>query len=145
MAATTITSANSIFILTVPGIYPQGIKLEGYAAERAWNTDAQETTESQIGVDGQKASGWVPAMVSQTVSLLANSKSRQVFNNIARAQRANRDALVFQGSITLPSTGESFACINGTLKNYKPVPGAAKVLEPVEFAIEWQDIQPTLI
>ncbi len=140
----TITSANADFILTVPGIYPQGVKLQGYSAERAWQSDAQETTESQIGVDGVKASGWVPAMITQTVSLLANSLSRQVFNNIARAQRSNRDAIVFQGSITLLSTGESFACLNGTLKNYKPMPDAAKVLQPVDFAIEWQDIQPTL-
>lgn len=145
MADETITSANSIFILTVPGLYPSGIQLQGYSAERAWQSEAQETTESQIGVDGQKASGWVPAMIQQTVALLANSKSRSVFNNIARLQRANRDALVFQGSITLPSTGESFACINGTLKNYKPLPDAAKVLQPVDFAIEWQDIQPSLI
>lgn len=145
MSDGTITTANSIFILTVPGLYPSGIQLQGYSAERAWQTEAQELTESQIGVDGQKASGWVPTMVQQTVALLANSKSRTVFNNIARLQKANRDAVVFQGSITLPSTGESFSCLNGTLKNYKSLPDAAKVLQPIDFAIEWQDIQPSLL
>ena len=145
MADGTITSANSVFILTVPGIYPQGIQLQGYSAERAWQSDAQEQTESQLGVDGQKASGWVPAMVPQTVSLLANSGSRRVFNNIINTQKANKDAVVFQGTITLPSTGESFRCINGTVKNQKVIPDAAKVLQPVDVQIEWQDIVPTLI
>lgn len=145
MADQTITSANSVFTITVPGIFPAPIQLQGYSAEKAWSTDQQETTESMIGVDGLKASGWVPAMIKQAVSLQANSPSKSVFNAIARAQKANRDAIVFQGTIVLPSTGESFSCINGTLKDYKPLPDAAKVLQPQEFNIEWQDIQPTLV
>jgi hypothetical protein len=141
----TITSANAVFILTVPGIYPQGVQLQGFSAEKAWSSDAQEMTESQMGVDGIKASGYVPAMVPQTVSLLANSASRQVFNNIANAQKANKDAIVFQGSITLAATGESFSCINGTVKNAKSIPDALKVLGPVDIQLEWQDILPTLL
>lgn len=145
MPSQTITSANAVFTLTVPGIFPAPIQLQAYSADRAWQTDNQETTESQIGVDGVKASGWVPAMVKQTVTLLANSPSRSLFNAIARAQKANHDAIVFQGTIVLPSTGESYSCINGTLKSYKPLQDAAKVLGPTDYEIEWQDIQPSLI
>ena len=144
MADETITSANSVFTLIIPGVYPNGVQLQGYSAESAWQSDAQEQTESMIGVDGQKASGWVPAIIAQTISLLANSTSRAVINALARAQKANRDAIIIQGTIVLPATGEAFSCINGTLKNYKPVPDAAKVLQPVEFVIEWQDILPSL-
>lgn len=145
MPSGTITSANSVFTLTVPGIFPAPIQLQGYSAEKAWSTDAQKTTESQMGVDGVKASGWVPNMIKQTVSLLPNSASRSIFNAIARAMKANRDAIVFQGTIVLPSTGESFSCINGTLAEYKPLEDALKVLGPVDYVIEWQDIQPTLV
>jgi hypothetical protein len=143
--AGTITSANAVFVLTVPSLFPAPIQLQGFSAEKAWSTDNQDTTESLIGVDGQKASGWIPAMIKQSVSLQANSSSRSIFNAIARAQRANRDAIVFQGTITLPSTGESFSLLDGTLKDYKPIPDGAKVLQPIEFNIEWRDIQPTLI
>lgn len=143
--AGTITSANAVFMLNVPNVFPGGpVQLQGYAADRAWESDAQETTESRIGVDGIKASGWVPSMVKMTVRLLPNSNARSIFNAIARAQKANRDAIVFQATITLPSTGEAFSCINGTLKSYKPLEDAAKVLEDVPAEIEWQDIQPTL-
>lgn len=144
MASETITSANAVFTLTVPGIFPAPIQIQGFSAEKAWSTDQQETTESMIGVDGRKASGWVPAMIKQAVSLMANSPSRSIFNAIARAQRANRDAIPFSGTIVLPSTGESVNCINGTLKDYKPIPDGAKVLQPVEFNIEWEDMQPSL-
>lgn len=144
MANGTITSANAVITLTVPGLFPAPIQIQGFSAEKAWSTDNQETTESMIGVDGLKASGWVPAMIKQGFSLMANSPSRQIFNAIARAQKANRDALVFQGTIVLPGTGEAFSCINGTLKDYKPIPDGTKVLQPIEFNIEWQDIQPTL-
>lgn len=141
----TITSANAVFIITVPGIYPQGVKLQGYSAEKAWSSDAQPQTESQMGVDGQKATGWIPAIVPMTITLLANSLSRQVFNNIARAQKVRRDAIIFQGSITLTSTGESFSCVNGSIKDAKLIPDAGKVLQPTDVAVEWQDILPTLI
>lgn len=145
MASQTITSANAVLTLTVPGIFPAPIQIQGFSAEKAWSTDQQETTESMIGVDGLKASGWVPAMIKQAFSLMANSPSRSVFNAIARAQKANRDAITFSGTFVLPSTGESFSCLNGTLKDYKPIPDGAKVLQPIEFNIEWQDIQPSLI
>jgi hypothetical protein len=126
MSDRTITSANAVFTLTVPGIFPAPIQIQGFSAEKAWSTDNQETTESMIGVDGLKASGWVPAMIKQGVSLQANSPSRSIFN-------------------ALPSTGESFSCLNGTLKDYKPIPDGAKVLQPIEFNIEWQDIAASVL
>lgn len=145
MASQTITSANAVLTLTVPGIFPAPIQIQGFSAEKAWSTDQQETTESMIGVDGLKASGWVPAMIKQAFSLMANSPSRSVFNAIARAQKANREAIVFQGTFVLSSTGETFSCLNGTLKDYKPIPDGAKVLQPIEFNVEWQDIQPSIL
>ena len=145
MSTQTITSANAVFTLTVPGIFPAPIQLQGFAAEKAWSTDPQIQTESRMGVDGQKASGWIPNMIKQAISLLPNSASRSIFNAIARAQKANRDAVVLQGTIVLPSTGESFSLINGTLLDYKPIPDGMKVLQDIEFSIEWQDIQPSLL
>ena len=143
MADTTITSANSVFSIAIPGLFPAPVQLSGYSAERAWETGKQELTESQIGVDGRKTSGYVPAMVTQTISLQADSPSKQIFNALAGAMKAAKDAIYITGSIVLPSTGESFTCLKGTLKNYPPIPSAAKVLQAVDFEIEWQDIQPT--
>ena len=144
MADTTITSANSDFRITVPGLYPSGVQLSGFSAERAWETGDVELTESQIGVDGRKTSGLVYNMPLQTVSLQADSPSKYVFMAIYRMMVAQNDAVYFTGSIYLPSTGETFNCVKGTLKNFKPLPDAGKVLQPMNFAIEWESIKPAL-
>lgn len=83
-------------------------------------------------------------MVEQTVSLQADSPSKQIFNAITNAQRAARDVYYIEGTIDLPSTGESFVCTRGTLKTSKMLPDAAKVLQAMDFVIEWESIQPTL-
>ena len=145
MTDTTITSANSVFFISVPGLFPIPQKLEGYAAEKAWSTEGIQLAETQMGVDGRKTSGYTPVIVKQTISLQADSPSKIIFNSIAAATIAARDTYNIEGTISLPSTGEAFACHRGTLTNFKPVPDAAKVLQPMDFVIEWESIKPTIL
>lgn len=140
-----ITSANSVFTLSVAGLFPAPQQLQGYSADRAWEAGNVEVTESQRGVDGRKTSGVVLNMVEQTISLQADSPSKIIFTSILNAQRAARDVYYISGTIDLPSTGESFICTRGTIKNAPPLPNAGKVLQPVSYVIEWEDIIPTLI
>lgn len=119
-------------------------KLEGYSAERAWESGAVESGESQIGVDGRKTSGFVYTIVEMTISLQADSPSKQIFTGIQNAERAARDKYIISGTIDLPSTGESFICTRGTIKSMKAIPDAHKVLQAMDFVIEWESIQPTL-
>jgi hypothetical protein len=140
----TITSANSVFTISVPGLFPVPQQLQGYSAERAWESGAVDISESQIGVDGRKTSGYIFALCTQTVSLQGDSPSKAIFTAIANAMRAAREVYYISGTIDLPSTGESFICTRGTLKSLKMLPDAAKVLQPMDFVIEWESIQPTL-
>ena len=142
---TTITSANSVFTISVPSLFPIPQQLQGYAAEKAWNTEGIELAETQMGVDGRMTSGYTPVPVKQTISLQADSPSKVIFNAIAAATRATRDVYYITGTISLPSTGESFTCNRGVLTNFKPVPDAAKVLQPMDFVITWESIDPTLL
>ncbi len=139
-----ITSANSVFTVSVPGLFPVPQRLEGFSAERAWESNAIDFTESQMGVDGRKTSGFVFTIQPQKVSLQADSPSKQLFTSLVNAMRAARDVYYINGTIDLPSTGESFICTRGTLKNCKVIPDAGKVLQPMDFEIEWESIQPTL-
>lgn len=145
MNDTTITSANSVFTISVAGLFPSPQQLQGYAAEKAWSTESVELAEVQMGVDGRMTSGFTPVPVKQTISLQADSPSKAIFNSIAAATRAARDIYYITGTISLPSTGESFTCNRGVLQNFKPVPDAAKVLQPMDFAITWESISPTLL
>lgn len=142
---TTITSANSVFTISVLGLFPVPQQLKGYSAEKAWSTDNVDLAETQIGVDGRMTAGYTPNVVKQTISLQADSPSKQIFTSIARATKAARDIYYISGTIDLPSTGESFVCTRGVLQAVKPLPDAAKVLQPMEFMIVWESINPTLI
>ena len=145
MNDTTITSANSIFTITVPGLFNSPQQLQGYAADKAWTTEGMQLAETQMGVDGRKTSGYTPVIIKQTVSLQADSPSKVIFNTIAAATIAARDTYNIEATISLPSTGESFTCHRGTLTNFKPVPDAAKVLQPMDFVLEWESVTPTLL
>jgi hypothetical protein len=145
MPDTTITSANSVFTITVPGLFPAPVQLQGYSAERAWNSDQQDLAETQMGVDGRMTAGYVPNPVKQTISLQADSPSKAIFKAIAAAMQSSKDVYYISGAIDLPSTGESFSGVRGVLVNFKPLPDAAKVLQPMDFAIVWESLLPTLL
>lgn len=141
----TITSANSVVTFTVPGLFPAPVQLQGYSADRAWASDNVEVSESQIGVDGRKTAGYVFNTISMTFSLQADSPSKQIFTAILNAMRQAREVFYISGVIDLPSTGESFTCVRGTLKAVKSLPDAGRVLQPMDFIIDWQAIVPTII
>ena len=85
-----ITAANSVFTITVPGLYNAPVTLENYAADRAFETDARELAETAMSIDGYLNAGWIPNPVMQTISLAANSESALVFEGIAMAQDSRR-------------------------------------------------------
>ena len=140
--ASTITSANSVVTLTVPGLFSTPVQLQGYSTDTAWDTAAQVVTETQIGVDGRKTAGLVYNAVKQTFSFQADSPSVQIFEAIFAAQRAARDVYYLSATIDLPATGQSYVCNKGTLEDYNSVASAAKVLTMREFAINWESVQP---
>ncbi len=143
--ATTITSANSVVSMTVAGLFPTPVQLQGYSTDKAWDTASIVATETQIGVDGRKTAGLVFNAVKQTFAFQADSPSVQIFESIYAAQRAARDVYYIAATIDLPSTGESYVCNKGTLEDYNPVASAGKVLAMREFSINWGSIQPSVI
>lgn len=140
----TITSANSVVAFSVAGLFPVPQRLQGFSAERAWENNALVMTETQMGVDGFKSSGYIFNPVELTISLQADSPSRAFFTALINTQRAAREVFRIDGTIDLPATGESFICTNGTLQAAPMMPGGAKVLQPMDFVLVFESIQPTL-
>ena len=145
MADTTITSANSVFTITVPGLFPAPVQLQGYSSDRAFTSDALVLSEVQMGVDGRMTAGYTPAPTVQTVTLQADSPSRNIFTTIIQASKTAREVYYISGSISLPSTGEAFSLVRGVLTTAKQIPDANKVLAPVDFQITWQSVDRSLI
>jgi len=141
----TITSANSSFTITVPGLYNSPVQLQGYAADRAWESEGIEIGETPMGVDGHLSAGYTPQPVVQTIHLQADSPSIDLFDTIFNATKASREMYRLSGSITLPATGKAYSLTRGFLVNYKPLPDGAKTLQPVDFQIKWESINPTYV
>lgn len=140
-----ITSANSVFTLVVPGLFPTPVQLFGYATDKAFMTDPLDVAEVNMGVDGRMTAGYTPNPTKQTVTLQANSPSKEIFANLLAAMKNARDIYYISANIVLPSVNESYTLTRGVLTNVKQIPDAAKVLQPVDYVITWESISRTLI
>ena len=145
MDNSTITSANSVFTLVVAGLFPAPVQLKGYASDKAFTTEAVDLAEVQMGVDGRMTAGFVPNPVKQTITLQADSPSKDIFTAVIQAMKTAREVFYISGSISLPSTGESFTLTRGILTNAKQIPDAQKVLQPVDFQITWESVSRSLL
>jgi hypothetical protein len=145
MADTTITSANSVFTIVIPGLFPAPVQLQGYASDKAFTTEAIDLAEVQMGVDGRMTAGFTPNPTKQTVTLQADSPSKDIFTVLIQAMKTAREVFYISGSIALPSTGESFTLTRGILTNTKQIPDAQKVLQPVDYVITWESVSRSLL
>lgn len=145
MADRTITSADSTFVLSVADMAILGVVLEGYAADAAFALDNADTAETMLGVDGRLSAGWIPRSYNQTITLAADSPSRQIFDAIVAYQDVNRTIVRLNSVITLPGNQYSYGMRRGVLKNYSAMPNAQRVLQPMTFAIEWERVEPVPI
>lgn len=145
MDNSTITSANSVFTLVVTGLFPAPVQLKGYASDKAFTTEAVDLAEVQMGVDGRMTAGYVPNPVKQTITLQADSPSKDIFTAVIQAMKTAREVFYISGSISLPSTGESFTLTRGILTNAKQIPDAQKVLQPVDYVITWESVNRSLL
>ena len=138
----TITAANSVYMLTIPGVYPIPQQLVGYAADAAFETEASEPAEVVIGVDGYMSAGFVPFLTKQNISIMPDSISSLVFEDWLAAQKAAQEILPASAIIYLPSISRAYAMTNGVLTSVLAIPGTRKVLQARMFAITWGDISP---
>ena len=136
----TITSANSVFILSAPDLYPAGVAIQGYATDKAFATEALAIAETMMGVDGKLTGGYTPTPVKQTITLQADSPSKSIFDAIVRTTRQTGDIMYLNAVINLPGPGEAYTLANGILTSAKQMPDAQKVLQAQEYVITWESV-----
>jgi hypothetical protein len=142
---TTITSANSVFMIVVDSIYPNPIQLQGYATDKAFVTDSLEIAETLMGVDGRMSAGYVPNPTKQTITLQADSPSKEIFNYLVQTMKTAREVFFISGTLILPATGESFTLNRGILTTVKQIPDAQKLLQPQDYIITWESVDASLL
>lgn len=141
----TLTAANSVYMLTIIGLFDVPQQLQGFAADDMWDTDAVESAELLLGVDGVLSAGWVPTMKKQTISIQADSASNLLFDGWATAQESARELYVAGATIRLPGVATSYALVRGFLTSYRPMPPVKKILQPRQYGVTWNLILPAPI
>jgi hypothetical protein len=127
-------------MLVIADLFPVPQQLRGYAADDVLTTEAVDSIETQMGVDGLLSGGWMPTPKKQTYVLQADSPSVGMFDAWQQSQEAVRDAFVANAFITLPSIGRIYTCTKGFMTSYTPMPDAKKILQPRRFVITWESI-----
>lgn len=140
--ANTITSANSVFLLGITGLFPTAQLLQGYMADAAWDNASVKPAEVVLGVDGNMSYGWLPRIYEQTISLMPDSPSSQLFEDWVVSMDGVEEVYSCFGSLTLPSVSRSYTLANGVLTGYVPIPKGGKILQGRPFIITWNTIIP---
>ena len=140
--ALTITAANSIFAIAIKGLFDSPQILQGFAADAAFTTEAVDSVETVMGVDGRFSAGWVPMELRQTITIMPNSPSADVFERWYLAQQTIREVYAASAVITIPSIKKEYTCTEGYLSSYTPIAEVAKVLRARTFSITWGFISP---
>lgn len=137
-----ITSANSIIMLSIASVYTTPQQLQGFAADDIFSFDTMEIAETMMGVDGKLSAGYVFVPVKWSISLQADSPSNAIFDNWRAAQVAAGDVYFASATVNLPSLRKTFDLVNGVLVSYPPVPDAGKTLKPRKFGLTWESVTP---
>lgn len=140
--ARTITSANAVFTLSIPDIFPVPITLQGFATDDAFDNENVELAEAKMGVDGRMSAGYTPNPTKMTLHFQADSDSIDIIEQWGGAMKAAQEVFFAQASIVMQSVGRSYTFTQGALTGFKNLPDAKKLLEPVTYTITWESVNP---
>lgn len=132
-----ITSANTVFLLSIATVYPAPVQLAEFGVDDAFVAEIFDTAETQIGVDGYSAAGYRPHEVPMTIRLLASSSSVVVFENWWAAQDATTSLYQASAIIQMPSIRRQYSCAGGVLQRASAMAEVRRVLTNREFRITW--------
>jgi hypothetical protein len=136
----TITSADSIFALTVTNLFPSAQTLEGYAADAMFALGDTEMAVSVRGADGKLSAGFVFGEYLQTVTIMPDSPSRGLFETWQLTSVTSKAVFRCNATIILPAIGKKFTLTNGVLQRVKAMPDANRILQAMTFQINWENV-----
>lgn len=136
----TLTAANAIILIAVPGLFDVPQRLQGFATDDVFDTDDVAPVETAMGVDGIQSAGWTPVAVKQGYTIQADSTSIDFFERWYAAQQATREVYLASATTYLSSVERKYDQTRGALTSYSPMPNAKKILQPRKFAIMWERV-----
>jgi len=140
----TLTVANSTLTMTTEALFTSAQRIQGYAADDAFDFEAVENGEYSMGIDGKLSAGFVFNEIPFTMTLQGDSASLQLFEQIWQYEYSNRTKLTQNVTVTLPAVSKRYELKNGFMRSYK-APSGKKILQPavVVFVFNTLQVSPT--
>lgn len=135
----TLTAANSVLLWRAKGYNDSFSRVEGYAADNAFDFSDNAIGETQMGVDGFQSGAFIPSEVDFNIQLQANSPSRVHFANVVKKIRSDQETLPFEFQVTLPSIRKRYVA-KGFLVSAPIGTSAGKSLKPVTYGFKLGEI-----
>lgn len=135
MGNNTITSANCILTITIPGLFDSPVRIEQFATDTMLTVAQNNPAVAQKGVDGHTSFGWVPTNKEVTIALAADSVSLEVFNSWANTQETAREVYLCNAEFTMESIRRKVTGTRGALTTYQTNPNAQQTLQNTTFVI----------
>lgn len=143
MGNMTITAANCIFYLTVPGLYDSPMRIEQFGTDAMVSVAQNNPVVAEKGVDGHTSFGWVPTNKEVTITLAADSPSLRLFEDWANYQDSVREVMVCNAEFTMPSINKKVIGTRGAMTTGQAHPNAAQTLQAASFVItfdKWETV-----
>ncbi|MBN1085634.1 hypothetical protein JNO12_12905 [Erwinia aphidicola] len=101
-----------------------------------------EMAQSVRGADGKLSAGFVFGEYLQTITIMPDSPSRQIFETWQLTSLTAKAVFRCNATIILPAIGKKFTLTNGVLQRAKTMPDANRVLQAMTFQINWENVVP---
>lgn len=133
-----ITSANSSISMTsVLG----NIDFSKFSSDSIGSSDMVKFTETKIGVDGQMSAGYIPTIKSFTLNFEASSSSIPYLLDLERLAEVTKTPQAIVMTMSVPAVNKKFIC-TGFFTDCHPTYALGKVLEPMSFKFDFNDVIP---
>lgn len=136
----TLTTANSVIMMSVANLFTTPVQLQGYATDDAFTAEEVETGETYMGVDGILSGGFTPYPIPIQIHLQADSVSNNFFDSWISAEAQAREKYIADATILIQGTGALYTLTRGFLMKTSVMPEAKKILQPRIFNIEFNSI-----
>lgn len=129
-------------MLSITNLFPVPQRLTKFAADAMFATESVETAQVGKGADGNMFAGYTPYNTPQRITIMPDSPQLQMFLQWLAAMKATQSILTANAKLSIPSIGQKWTLTTGVLTRVPAIPTAKKVLDPMEFELMWDQVDP---
>ena len=140
-----LTGANAVLMLSVPGLFDTPQQLQGFAADDIFDVEQVKRVETLMGVDGTLSAGYVFNERVMTITLQSDSPSNRIFEEWDSAETPPYgDILYANMTVVLTGLQTKWSCVKGFWSDQPPGGLAAvkKLVQPRKYTLRWESIIP---